>query len=107
MMGKRRRIPLVQPDPVKTLHGSFPVDTLDLHGCTADEGERRVRDFIEAWRRREPGAILRIITGKGLRSQGPPVLIGRVRELLAGPLSPLVDDYVVETGGGSYLVRIR
>jgi len=106
-MGKRRKIPLVQPDPVKTLHGSFPVDTLDLHGCNADEGERRVRDFIEGWRRREPGVILRIITGKGLRSEGPPVLIGRVRELLVGPLSSVVADYVVEMGGGSYLVRLR
>ena len=106
-MGKRRKIPLVQPDLVKTLHVSFPLATLDLHGFTADEGERRVRDFIAEWRRRESGAVLRIITGKGLRSEGAPVLLGRVRELLVGPLAALVDDYVIETGGGSYLVRLR
>ena len=106
-MGKRRKIPLVQPDPVKTLHGSLPVDTLDLHGRSADEAERRVRDFVDGWRRREPGAILRIITGKGMRSEGPPVLVRRVRELLDGPLSGVVSDYVLEIGGGAYLVRLR
>jgi DNA-nicking Smr family endonuclease len=98
---------MVQPDPVRTLHGSLPADTLDLHGLTADQGERRVREFVEAWRGRQPGAVLRIITGKGLHSEDAPVLLGRVRELLAGPLSGRVDDFVLEMGGGSYLVRVR
>jgi DNA-nicking Smr family endonuclease len=106
-MGKRRKIPVVQPDPVRTLHGSFPADTLDLHGLTADQGERKVRHFLEVWHRREKGAVVRIITGKGVRSEGAPVLLGRVRELLSGPLSDRVDEFVVETGGGSYLVRVR
>jgi DNA-nicking Smr family endonuclease len=106
-MGKRRKIPVVQPDPVRTLHGSLPADTLDLHGLTADQGEVRVRQFVEAWRTRRPGTVLRIVTGKGTRSQGPPVLRGRVRELLTGPLSGRVEDFVLERGGGSYLIRVR
>ena len=106
-MGKRRKIPVVQPDPVRTLHRTLPVATLDLHGLTADQGERRVRDFVEMWRSRQPDAVLRIVTGKGLRSEGAPVLRERVRELLTGPLARRVDDFVLEMGSGSYLVRVR
>ena len=40
-------------------------------------------------------------------SEGPPVLVRRVRELLDGPLSGVVSDYVLEIGGGAYLVRLR
>jgi DNA-nicking Smr family endonuclease len=107
IVGKRRKIPVVQPDAVRTLHGTIPAATVDLHGLTGDQGERRVRDFVEMWRSRKPGAVLRIVTGKGLRSEGAPVLRERVRELLTGPLAGQVDDFVLETGGGSYLVRVR
>jgi len=106
-MGKRRKIPMVQPDPVRTLHGSIPVESLDLHGLHADAAESRVRSFVEAWSRRESGAILRIITGKGARSEGAPVLRARVLELLTGDLAPRIDDWAGEVGGGSYLVRVR
>lgn len=106
-MGKRRKIPEVRPDPVRTLHGSYPDDSLDLHGLTGDQAERRLADFVETWRRRRPGAVLRIITGKGLRSEGPPVLQARVRELLGGELSKRVEEFVLESGGGSFLIRLR
>jgi DNA-nicking Smr family endonuclease len=106
-MAKRRRIPVVAPDPVRTLHGSFPRDTLDLHGMHARSAEGEVRRFLEQWTAIEPGAVVRVITGKGNNSEGPPVLRGRVRELLTGGLAPLVDDFVLEMGGGSYLVRLR
>jgi DNA-nicking Smr family endonuclease len=106
-VGKRRKIPVVQPDPVRTLHGSIPVESLDLHGLHADVAEARVRSFVEAWSRRESGAILRIITGKGLNSEGPPVLRTMLLELLNDGLSHRIDDWAGETGGGSYLVRLK
>ena len=106
-MGKRRKLPVVQPDPVRTLHGSNPVATLDLHGFTAAQGERRVRDLVESWRRRQPGAVLRIVTGKGRRSEAAPVHLERVPELLSGAVGAEVEEFVLEAGGGSYLVRLR
>ncbi len=106
-MGKRRRHPVVQPDPVRTLHGSNPEATLDLHNLTASQGERRVRDLVQSWRRRRPGTVLRIITGKGRRSEAAPVHLERIRELLSGALRGDVEEFVLEAGGGSYLVRLR
>jgi len=106
-VGKRRKIPVVQPDPVQTLHGSIPVDSLDLHGLHARAAEERVRRFIDTWARREPGAILRIITGKGARSEGAPVLRALTLDLITGELDHQVDEWAVEVGGGAYLVRVR
>ncbi len=105
-MGKRR-IPKVEPDPIRTLHGSLPEETLDLHGMSAQEAERRVEFFLDRWARSEPGAVLRIITGKGARSPGTPVLRGRVRELLDEELTGVVQEWAVDAGGGGFLVRVR
>jgi DNA-nicking Smr family endonuclease len=98
---------MVQPDPIRTLHGAIPAESLDLHGLFADAAERRVRGFIEAWARREPGAVVRIVTGKGARSTGAPVLRTLVHDLLTGALRTSVDDWAVDQGGGAYLVRVR
>ncbi len=106
-MAKRRKIPVVQPDPIRTLHGSIPLESLDLHGLRADDAERRVRGFLDAWSRRDPGAVVRIVTGKGARSAGAPVLRERVLELLTHTLADRVDDWAVDSGGGAYLVRVR
>jgi DNA-nicking Smr family endonuclease len=106
-MAKRRKIPVVAPDPIRTLHGSLPEATLDLHGLLGREARERVVEFLRLWSARQPGVVLRIITGKGNNSEGPPVLRGLVRDLLLGPLAPMVDDYVLEMNGGSYLVRLR
>ncbi len=65
-----------------------PQEELDLHGCTGDEAARKSRAFIN-------GSLalrfktVRIITGKGLHSTGPPglplVVDGCLEELkLAG-----------------------
>jgi hypothetical protein len=106
-MGKRRKIPVVQPDPVRTLHGSFPVATLDLHGLYAEPAMAKVRTFLSGWGEREPGAVVRIISGKGTHSEGAPVLRGRLLEGLNGALAPWVEDWASEVGGGSYVVRVR
>jgi DNA-nicking Smr family endonuclease len=106
-VAKRRKIPVVQPDPIPTLHGSIPVESLDLHGLRADQAERRVRSFLDGWARREPGAVVRVVTGKGARSAGPPVIRDRVLALLTDELSHRVADWAVDSGGGAYLVRVR
>ena len=106
-MAKRRRIPVVAPDPIRTLHGSLPEATLDLHGLLGRDARERVTQFVGQWGGREPGAILRVITGKGNNSEGPPVLRGLVRDLLMGPLAPQVEEFVLEMNGGSYLVRLK
>ena len=36
-----------------------------------------------------------------------PVSAEVLRDLLVGRLAPVVEDYVVETGGGVYLIRVR
>ncbi|MEN8257722.1 MAG: Smr/MutS family protein [Thermodesulfobacteriota bacterium] len=46
-----------------------PQETLDLHGCTAQEAEDKTRHFIEDARHRGI-RTLRVITGKGLHSPG-------------------------------------
>lgn len=50
-----------------------PQKELDLHGYTGQGAEDRVGSFIQG-ARHERLQVLRIITGKGLHSEGPPVL---------------------------------
>ncbi len=105
-MGKRRP-GKPAPQKIRTLHGSFPDDELDLHGLKAFEAERRVRHFVDRWARTQPGAILRIVTGKGAGSAGTPVLRTLVLEMLNDELSAQVEDWAGDAGGGAYLVRVR
>jgi DNA-nicking Smr family endonuclease len=105
-MGKRR-IPRVSPDDVRTLHGTLPDETVDLHGLDAIAAEARVRGLVERWTRGGRGGVVRIITGKGRRSEGAPVLRMRVQKLLDDELRHAVEEWVLESAGGSFLVRVR
>ena len=80
---------------------------LDLHGFGATEARSAVRAFLESWRRRNPGAVVHIITGKGKGSAGGPVLRGLVKSLLQGELSGLVAEWGLDDGEGGYRVRVR
>jgi len=80
---------------------------LDLHGCGATEARSAVRAFLESWRRRKPGAVVHIITGKGKGSAGGPVLRGLVKSLLQGELRGLVAEWGLDDGEGGYRVRLR
>ncbi len=104
-MGKRRvsRPPGQGP---RTLHVEVVVDELDLHGFTADAAERRLEAFLDTHAVRSPGQVVRIITGRGTRSAGAPVLLDIVREGLTGWLAHRVDEWAVDVGGGAYLVRV-
>ncbi|MDQ3557207.1 MAG: Smr/MutS family protein, partial [Gemmatimonadota bacterium] len=53
------------------------IPTLDLHGETAEAALRRTRAWLES--QRGPGSrSVRVVTGRGAHSAGPPVLRGEV-----------------------------
>jgi len=106
-MGKRRPRSPGPSGPTGTLHGAIVDDERDLHHLTADEAAVQLESFLVGWSRRRPDAVVRVITGRGNRSAGGPVLRPLVRKLLGGRLAPVVADFVVETGGGAYLIRVR
>ncbi len=106
-MGRRRPRPPKPPSPSDSLHFAVVVDEKDLHHLTAAEAEVQLESFLLGWSRHRPGAVVRVITGRGNRSAGGPVLQPRVRELLAGRLARLVEDYALESGAGAYRVRVR
>ncbi len=81
--------------------------TLDLHGCAADEARRLVREFVASAARRNPGAVLHVITGKGRGSASRPVLRGTVAALLKGELALRVADWSRDVDDGGFLVRVR
>ncbi len=84
-----------------------PAATLDLHGDTGVEARARVRSFLETWRRRQPGAVLHIITGKGKGSAAGPVLRGLVKTLLQGDLREFVAEWARDEAEGGYKLRVR
>lgn len=81
-------------------------DTLDLHGMSGTEAVAAVTAFIQRIRKRQPGALLHVITGKGKGSAGGPVLKGRVGTLLRNGSLP-VAEWAVDLDGGGYLVRLK
>ena len=80
---------------------------LDLPRLTGIEVENVVRGFLETQQRRGPGAVVRIITGKGRNSADGPVLLPRVRTLLKGALARYVADWRLADDGGSFVVKVR
>lgn len=80
---------------------------LDLHRMTADQAEVAVRGFLDTWRRREPGAVVLIITGKGKGSAGGPVLGPAIQALLKTRLRGFISDWALDDSEGAFRVRIR
>jgi hypothetical protein len=79
--------------------------TLDLHGHTAEEATRRA----DLWLREEQrGGIrtVRIVTGKGNRSRGLPVLPGEIEALLQSLQGSVVASWARQPGGGAYEVKL-
>ena len=107
-MGRKRRLTHVAGhEPPDTLLGKIPVRQLDLHRTHADQVERRVRDFLIPCTRNDPGQVVRIITGKGNRSEEGPVLLPLVRRLLETTLAECVTEFTLDRDGGSFLVRLK
>jgi DNA-nicking Smr family endonuclease len=94
-------------DSSDDLFGAPLAGRIDLHGMSAAQAEAAVRSFIDTWRRREPGAVVLIITGKGKGSEGGTVLRPAVRALLKTKLSGYVSDWALDDSEGAYRVRLR
>ncbi|HEX8362750.1 MAG TPA: Smr/MutS family protein [Longimicrobium sp.] len=91
-------------DPTGASWGSLH-PLLDLHGLTGDDA--RVR--ADAWLRARRGDGVRtvlLVTGRGNRSAGPPVLRGEVEDLLHGLSGELVESFSPLPGGGGFQVEL-
>lgn len=81
--------------------------TFDLHGQTVSEAAANAERFLRVQARVRPGAVIRVITGRGRSGGGAPVRT-RVRTLLRTlqKQRAVVRDYVLEETDGSFLVRL-
>ena len=92
-------------DPFDPLDGPV-TDTLDLHGLTAVEARERLGAYLAAARRRQPGGLVHVITGKGRSSARGPVLKPLVRRYLAGAPRTLVAAWGRDVDDGGFVVRL-
>src|SRR3989442_653745 len=105
-MGKRRILLKTSTDPTDSVLAKPVEAETDLHGLDARSAELKLESFVARWAQTKPGAVVRVITGRGNRSDQGPVLKPLMRELLEGRLAPYVERYTVEQGGGAYLVQV-
>lgn len=80
--------------------------TLDLHGETGDSARERAERWLRE-RRTEGVRVVRLVTGRGLHSVGPPVLPGEIAALLGQLKGKVVASWEPEPGGGVYRVELR
>ena len=110
-MGKRKNKPKSQRPPEFGLFGDLldasPVATLDLHGDTAMDAERRVKDFVSTHARISRGKVIHIITGRGLGSRGRAILPGAVRKALSSEISRFVAEFDRDLDEAGFLVRLK
>jgi DNA-nicking Smr family endonuclease len=85
-----------------------PDAELDLHGQTVLEAVANAERFLRAQVKARPGAVVRVVTGRGRGGGGAPIRT-RVRTLLRGMRDQgvVVRDYLLEDSEGSFLVRLR
>jgi len=105
----------VRPLPVNRLRelkrGAIRIDfQLDLHGLTKDEALASLAAFIAgAWQRGQKAVL--VITGKGNRSPGEPVLQGAVTGWLREKGKGMVAEFAPAPrdmgGGGAYVVFLK
>jgi DNA-nicking Smr family endonuclease len=81
--------------------------TFDLHGQTVSEAAVNAERFLRVQAKARPGAVVRLITGRG-RGGGAAPIRTRVRSLLRDlkASGAIVRDYTLEDTEGSYLVRL-
>ena len=84
-----------------------PAATFDLHGQTVSEATANAERFLRAQAKARPGAVVRVITGRGRTGGGAPIRT-RVRSQLRAlrEQGTVVRDYVLEETEGSFLVRL-
>jgi DNA-nicking Smr family endonuclease len=92
---------------VALLLSETPADTLDLHGYSSAQAELRFHDFLRTRSVDSGGRVLHVITGRGLGSEGAPVLPPLVRELIAHDYAEYVAESAGLPGGGGVAIRLR
>jgi hypothetical protein len=80
--------------------------TLDLHGSSGDEAKQLAERWLRA-RQADGDTTVRLITGRGMHSIGPPVLPPTITELLESLKGTLVRAFEREPGGGAFRVQLR
>lgn len=101
-MRRNRRRPT--SDPFDPLDGPV-AETLDLHGFRASEAREQLPPYLATARKRNPGGVIHIITGKGRGSPGHPVLKTVVRTLLRSGAIAGVREWNTDSAGGGFLIR--
>ena len=84
-----------------------PAATLDLHGDTALEAQRRVKDFVTTHARISRGKVIHIITGRGGGAGRKPVLPGAVRKALNSEISRFVEEFDRDLDEAGFMVRLK
>jgi hypothetical protein len=103
MSRKKRRRPSRPGSRSDAWDALYPA--LDLHGETAESARRRAERWLRA-QQVEGERTVRVITGRGLHSIGPPVLRGEIEDLLSTLRGTLISRYSSESGGGAYRVEL-
>lgn len=108
-MGKRKKKKAGGRPPEFGFFGDLldatPTATLDLHGDTALEARRRVKDFVTTHARISKGKVIHIITGRG--SGGRPVLPGAVRKALSSEIGRFVEEFDKDLDEAGFMVRLK
>jgi DNA-nicking Smr family endonuclease len=86
----------------------YPDAVFDLHGQSVTEAATNALRFLRAQAKARPGAVVRIVTGRGRAGGGAPIRT-RVRTLLRNERDngATVADYFLEDSEGSFLIRLR
>ena len=95
----------------KLRNGQIPIeDELDLHGCTADQAEHRLRVFLYGAQKSGRQSAVRVIHGKGLGSpEGKPVLMYKVADCLCrfDPVLAFCPAGLSDGGSGAVHVLLK
>jgi DNA-nicking Smr family endonuclease len=87
-----------------------PEVTLDLHGLTSERAERALSRFVSAAVRDGQRCLL-VVPGRGLHSDGGPVLREVVVDVLTGPMARHVSCFVTamshDGGPGALYVMLK
>ncbi len=81
-------------------------DELDLHGCYQEDAKNLVYEFLDNARNNKFKRI-RIITGKGLHSDGEGVLKELTQDILRAQNLNFQDAKINEGGSGAINIKIR
>lgn len=94
-----------ESEPQDSLLGLLVDHELHLHTLSPLEIPSAIRNALETWQRRKPGAVLRITVA--MDSPHWPVLRALVRAQLGGELRRLVRTFQVDERDRAFKVRVR